>query len=469
MFRLSFTKLRQTPLISTYVVLAIFVSATVVVLSELSHQRLAHVNQTLTTSLRMAALSNEVLLLTVDAETGERGFLLTEREEYLEPYRQAVSMLLPKIGELGKLAIEDAAQRDRIEHINHLIGKKLADLESTMTLYRDKGKDEAMQLFNTDLGRNTMDQIRRQAADLNSAERARVAENFTRWNQDLLVSRVGVAVVTALNLVLLLMVYLLAVREFEARSRAAADAEEEQRRLERLVEQRTAILSELSSSLQTAQEHERERIARDIHDELGSALVASRMDISWVVARLQSLDPELTQKLARAMGTLDEAVQIKRRIMEELRPAVLDSLGLSAAIDWLASETSGRAGIECSTDLPEEDLELAPDVAIALFRIVQESLTNIVKYSQAQQASIALKQVPGGLFLEIFDKGQGISEGALNNPLSHGIAGMRQRVVALRGRFDIVSTPNMGTRISVFVPVEHNEVAVPAQSTLGGT
>ena len=86
MFRLSFTKLRQTPLISTYVVLAIFVSATVMVLSELSHQRLAHVNQTLTTSLRMAALSNEVLLLTVDAETGERGFLLTEREEYLEPY-----------------------------------------------------------------------------------------------------------------------------------------------------------------------------------------------------------------------------------------------------------------------------------------------------------------------------------------------------------------------------------------------
>ena len=171
------------------------------------------------------------------------------------------------------------------------------------------------------------------------------------------------------------------------------------------------------------------------------------------------------------MDMLDEAVQIKRRIMEELRPAVLDSLGLRAAIEWQVSESCGRAGIDCSTDLPEEDLELAPDVAIALFRIVQESLTNIVKYSQAQQASIALKRVPDGLFLEIFDMGRGISEGALNNPLSHGIAGMRQRVVALRGRFDIVSAPDMGTRISVFVPVEREqvEVAVPAESTLGST
>ena len=139
----------------------------------------------------------------------------------------------------------------------------------------------------------------------------------------------------------------------------------------------------MSTYLQTVREEEKSRLARDIHDELGGILVGAKMDVAWAAQRCKTVLPEAASKLDRALAVLDEGVEMKRRIIEELRPTLLDNLGISSALDWQVRQTCERAGLHCELNLA--DLELPSVVSIALYRIVQEALTNIVKYAQRAQ------------------------------------------------------------------------------------
>ena len=240
-------------------------------------------------------------------------------------------------------------------------------------------------------------------------------------------------------------IYLLARREIVQRERIRKTLEDQ-------VRERTAELSELSSNLQNVQEEERARLAHDIHDELGSILVTAKMDLSWVYNRLKDKDPVLSQKLARAMGSLDEGVDIKRRIIEDLRPTVLDSLGLGAAIEWYVNHTCQRGNLKCELSVNPADIQLPSAISIALFRVLQEALTNILRHARATTAWITLEQEKDGLTFVIRDDGIGLSTGSEQKKLSHGILGMRQRITSLGGEFQIGSGPGTGTTIRIFVP-----------------
>jgi signal transduction histidine kinase len=155
---------------------------------------------------------------------------------------------------------------------------------------------------------------------------------------------------------------------------------------------------------------------------------------------------------------------MKRRIIEELRPTLLDNLGISAAIDWQVRQACERAGLHCELNLA--DIELPPEVAIALYRIVQEALTNIVKYASARNVDVDLIGDEDGVSLVVHDDGAGLPAGVESSRLSHGIAGMRQRVRALNGSFRIGSKPGSGTTIEVFIPVPKTSpepIAAPAE------
>ena len=241
-------------------------------------------------------------------------------------------------------------------------------------------------------------------------------------------------------------IYVLARREIIQRERI-------RRTLEEQVRERTAELSELSSNLQTVQEEERARLAHDLHDELGSILVSSKMDVSWVYNRLKDKDTVLAQRLARAMAVLDEGVDVKRRIIEDLRPTVLDNLGLAAAFDWYVDHTCQRGNLKCEMSIDPPDMQLASPISIALFRILQEALTNILRHAKAANAWITLKQANDGLRFVIRDDGLGLSREAEKKRLSHGILGMRQRITSLGGEFRIESTSGAGTTITIFVPL----------------
>jgi signal transduction histidine kinase len=422
------------------------VSLSVLAFSERSHHRLNQANQLIASSIETQAVASQLLAIVTDAETAQRGLILTARPQYLEPYMAALPQIDPGLRRLKELTSADPEQREHVGQLAKLVGEKFAELEAVLTLYKKQGPRAARALIETDVGRRTMDGIRKEVATIQESGRAQLIGRSARWNEDVALSRFGMTIITGLNLILVIAIYVLARREIVQRERIRKTLEDE-------VRERTAELSELSSNLQNVQEEERARLAHDIHDELGSILVTAKMDLSWVYSRLKDKDPVLSQKLARAMGSLDEGVDIKRRIIEDLRPTVLDSLGLGAALDWYVNHTCQRANLKCELSVNPADIELPTAISIALFRVLQEALTNILRHAKATNAWITLEQAKSGLTFVIRDDGVGLSSGSEQKKLSHGILGMRQRITSLGGQFQIGSETGAGTTIRISVPL----------------
>jgi CHASE3 domain sensor protein len=334
--------------------LGIIVSFGIVVYAELGYRRLELANRQMAVALEMHSTLHETLALITDAETGQRGFLLTGNAEYLEPYKAAIPKVDGAFSKLRELLVSNGtqAQRDSAGRFNQLVGKKLAELEAAIALYQKDGPEAARGLTETGIGRRTMDEIRAEVESMGASHRRQLADATARWGTDIEFARVGMQLMTAFTIALLLVVWLLARRDAHQREVRRQSMLEEQRRLESLVEERTAALSELSNHLQNVQEDEKSKLARDIHDELGGILVSAKMDIAWVLERLKKREPEFAGKLERALDALDDGVQIKRRIIEELRPTLLDNLGLTAALDWQTHEICDRAGLHCELSCP---------------------------------------------------------------------------------------------------------------------
>ena len=435
-------------------VLGIVASLAIAVYAELGYRRLESANRQMATALEMQSGLNESLALIVDAETGQRGYLLTGREEYLAPYNAALPKVDLTLNRVREMLVERGSPEERANfgRLNNLIGKKLAELEAAIALYQKDGPQAAQALLDTGIGRRTMDEIRNEIEGLSKRQRADLNDAVNRWASDIAFARLGMQLMTAFTVALLLVVWLLARRDAQQREVHRASAVEDNRRLEAIIEERTAALSELSNHLQQVREDEKSKLARDIHDELGGILVSAKMDVAWVEERLRKRDAESAAKLERALQALDDGVQIKRRIIEELRPTMLDNLGLAAAMDWQVHEICDRAGLECTVATPSDDSGIPPHVSIALYRILQEALTNIVKYARAKSVNVDLGVTSDTISLLVEDDGVGIPEDAQNNLLSHGIAGMRQRVRALHGDFAITRRPEGGTVIEVHIP-----------------
>lgn len=445
-------------------VLGVVVSLSILGFAELGYRRLEFANRAMATALETESAVNETLALVSDAETSQRGYLLTGDATYLEPYRAALPKLEASFSHLRELVKSSGTTQmnDRTGRLDSLIGKKLNEMETTLVLQEKNGREAALQLVGTGLGKKAMDDIRLEAQGILGELHQSALTGSAKWAQDIEVGRVGMLAMTGFTVMLLLVVGGLARREIMAREDNRQTLVDERKRLERDVSIRTAELSELSNYLQTVREEEKSRLARDIHDELGGILVGAKMDVSWVADRFKDREPEVAAKLKRALLMLDEGVEMKRRIIEELRPTLLDNLGLASAIDWQVRQVCDRAGLQCTLNLEESDLELPPNVSIAIYRIVQEALTNIVKYAKARHVDVELVQNATEVALVIQDDGVGLPPGADTNALSHGISGMRQRVRALGGDFQIRGKPRAGTTLEVNIPLASSPAAPTA-------
>ena len=234
-----------------------------------------------------------------------------------------------------------------------------------------------------------------------------------------------------------------------------------------------ATLRLLSEHLQSAREEERIRIARDIHDELGQALTCLKIDLSWLHRRLKrnrnSTGPSrfkrragrrsgpaalLREKTKTMLKLVDSTIHVVRRISSELRPSLLDDLGLLAAIEWQTQEFHRRTRIRCSLALPTRNLTLDPGPSTALFRIFQEILTNVARHSKAAQVRIRLKKENGGLVLKVEDNGRGIAPDEISDSRSLGLVGMRERAVFWGGDVSIRGIPGDGTTVVVKIPIQ---------------
>ncbi|MDE2628137.1 MAG: PAS domain S-box protein [Burkholderiales bacterium] len=230
------------------------------------------------------------------------------------------------------------------------------------------------------------------------------------------------------------------ISDITERSRESQELERSRRELRRL-----------SANLVDAREEERRRIARELHDELGQRLTALKMELAALAD--QTPQPGARERIAAMLEMVDETVASVRRIATDLRPLMLDDLGLNAAIEWLANGWARRMGIAVRLQLGDVDSELGEVAAIALYRMVQEALTNVARHARATEVQIETRREGGDLVLTVQDNGTGFAEPSVYREGTHGLMGMRERAYMLGGQFEIGGASGGGARVTVRLPL----------------
>ncbi len=268
---------------------------------------------------------------------------------------------------------------------------------------------------------------------------------------------------TTVSLALLLAITGVLMAQAAHRERERFAAARQSAEFEKLLELRTRELSELSTHLQELAEKEKSELARHLHDQLGGLLTAAKMDLSWMQSRLT--EAPYGARLSQLGMALDEAMDLKRRVVEDLRPSLLDHFGLPTALRAHAESVCAKASLQCEVTM-SDDIETIPkDCAIALFRVIQEGLANVVQHAHARRVRLALMSDANRFLLLLMDDGSGMNVNDSRFRWSHGLAGMRQRVQALGGRFAIESSPSEGTTLRIEVP-KTRAIEAPAQLTV---
>lgn len=456
---MNWTKLRR---VAISLPIAILAGLVMVSVSELGYkqtrQSLADLTHTYNTGNAVSVLLQEML----DAETGLRGYLLTSNEEYLQPYTEAVKGINQSLDDIRQKLIQSPQGMDLYVPLARSINRKTAEMDLSLALFRQGNADALKFVMFTDMGNKDMSNIRKLAKDLQTMNQANAQEFQQDIGASIFLARMGVVTITVIG-VFAFYLYLRQTNMIERlHKREQALQSEERTRLEELVLDRTATLTELATHLQQVREDERGHLARELHDELGALLTAAKLDVARLKSRIEMGNPEVADRIKHLTETLNSGIALKRRIVEDLRPSSLANLGLSTSLEILTSEFAQRSGIDIESNLEAVDLSDATELTI--YRLVQESLTNIGKYAKASKVQVTVHNYPTYVAVQIQDNGEGFDITNIR-PSSHGLAGMRHRVEAAGGRLTINSTVGGGTSISAVIPTSTSAVptnAVPA-------
>lgn len=436
--------------------LAALAAGSMLVISESSFRRASSTIETLSVQAEARNNVRELRRALTDAETGQRGYLLTGRSVYLQPYLAARPVVRQTLAALDARYLKDPEAGPSMKRIDAATRDKLSELAESIRLY-DAGDAAGWQrLVATGTGQIHMDEVREQSVKLLALEEAKAAEEREDLRETLLVNRIGVGALTALCLLALYM-YLRQttelVRQREERRRLV---QLERDQLERDVMLRTSHLTELARHLQSVREDERHRLARELHDELGALLTAAKLDVARLKSRLGSVTPEVAERLQHLSEGLNSGIALKRRIIEDLRPSSLSNLGLVAALDILVREWSQRN--ESSVDSEFESVRLTASGELTVYRLVQEALTNISKYAEARNVLLRVESDGGQVRVRVRDDGVGFDLAAKRDS-AHGLLGMRYRLESENGRLELHSAPGQGTTVEAFLPAQEADAA----------
>jgi signal transduction histidine kinase len=391
-------------------------------------------------------------LLVTDAESNLRGHFLSGSSSYLGAVQSAPARIDTQLRKLSLLLADNPSQQKNLAQLRALVEHQLRMMNEALAIYRDGGLKEILTITGAP-GEGDSDEIRLQVvimlSEQNELLNARSAAFYDQYRHAVIL---GLGI-NAAAIAVLLLFYQLVRRSFTARARAEHALQLANEQLESTVARRTEQLSVLSRHLIHVSEEEKSRLARELHDEMGANLTAIGMDLAGVGEQLRSSRPELAAMLARARATLVDTVQLKRRIVEDLRPSLLDNLGLAAALQSYCADYARVTCLDCDVLVDGEVDSAGPMHAIALFRIVQESLNNIAKYAQARSVIVHLARESEVLALEVTDDGVGIAPEALAGTKSHGLLGMRERALLLGGKLEVERGVNgVGTCVRAWIP-----------------
>lgn len=447
---LRFLRAFSMPKMGISLALALLASVVLIGINETGFTQSTKALDHIAEASRTRASLNRVLQHVLDAETGSRGYLLTGDPRYLEPYNAAVAEIGQQLDALRMIYAPSADEHAILGQLTRNVQRKLAEMDLSVRMRKQGNEDAWKFVLMTDVGKEHMDAIREEATQLINAAAARMEVSQVQVRRSLLLSRIGIAAVAMAGL----LAFYLYLRQTTALERAGEQQQkilqQERDLLERQVRERTATLAELATHLQQVREEERGHLARELHDELGALLTAAKLDVARLKSRLGTqLSPEVSQRLQHLTEALNSGIALKRRIIEDLRPSSLSNLGLTASLEILAREFSERSGVEVTSELEPVDLDESRQLTV--YRLVQESLTNVGKYAEARHVAITIQNHDNHVEVEIADDGKGFNVADIR-PSTHGLAGMRHRVEAAGGRLTVVSTPGKGSRISAVLP-----------------
>jgi signal transduction histidine kinase len=417
-------------------------------------QSLKGANELQSESARVSDKVQYLNVLVMDAEGSLRGYFLSGSETYLGPVRTARAEIDVQFRELQALLADSPAQLKNLAQLRTLVDRKLATMDQTLAVYHSGGLADVVKIAETADSKNVMDEIRLLvviiAREQNELLAARSAAFYKQY-QNAVVLGIGI---NCAAIIVIILFYRLIRRSYFSRVVAQRALQNANDTLESMVVMRTEQLSVLSRHLISISEEEKARLARELHDEMGANLTAIGIDIEAVGTRLKPEHGELAAMLERARSTLVDTVQLKHRIVENLRPSMLDNLGLAAALHSYCEEYVRVTGIDCEA-LIDGDVDAAgPMQSIAVFRIVQEALNNVAKYARARSVIVHLAREDACLTLEVSDDGVGIDMDAARQKTSHGLLGMRERALLLGGSFKVRRGVNeRGTRIEATIPL----------------
>ena len=387
-----------------------------------------------------------------DAEINARAFLISEQAADVSAYRQA-ARALPAVQEgafklIAKIAKADPQRVVSVDKVRSQIGDRLVTLERWMSLAAAGELYQARQLAGSDLGRLRLAELRQEFDQV--LGRAAAVQEVARSSlyDAMMLNRVALHAMVLLAM-LGLMLFMRQLRQSDQQ------LAQEQLRLEHQISERTAELRELAGHLVGAREDERGRVARELHDEMGGLLTAMKLEFARL-RRVPDLPAAARERVAGIEARLNDGIALKRRIVENLRPSSLDQLGLCVALEMLCGDVAANLGIVMHKHL--ESVQLDKDAELTVFRLVQESLTNVSKYAEAREVVVTLRTVGQHARITVQDNGIGFDLAAVP-PGHHGLLGMRVRVESHAGTLKINSAPGRGTLIMAELPTSKSQPA----------
>lgn len=401
------------------------------------------------------------------AETSQRGYILTGNDSYLKPYREMQERIPLRLAEVAQLTSDTPTQRTNVEQLRALANSKFDEMERTLDALRVSGQVGAIAMVTRDDAQNSISVIRDLIGTMLTEETRILGERRSAAASAYSIGLVRAAVSSTIVGLALTAFFLLTRRFLRQRDAALAVVEASNAELEKRVVDRTADLSDLSRHLLTVREEEKKIIARDLHDDFGSYLTAINMDVSRARDKIAATNPEQAAKLERTLGLLGSAIEMKRQLISDLRPSMLDNLGLGPALEQYIDEWSRRTGIAATFDFSGALDSNEEGCAIAIFRVFQEALTNIAKHSGATRVASHAYRVDDAIEFEIADNGIGITDADRSKPGAHGLLGIRERVLAYRGRLEFLTGATGGSILRGSMPCDlANESGAPAALSL---
>lgn len=431
--------------------LAVALAVLVLVFSEISFWQIRNISDGRTASVDTQRAAGGLRRSLLFMESAKRGYMLTGRDDYLVPFRSEEKAFRVMLERAEQVAARDAEQREKLLRIIDLAKNKHSEMHEVLARFERGDRASAIELTLTDLGREMMVQFSALVDEVIEEENRYYAQTTAERDRVFAWSRVGIWTLVALCMGGALALMRLGRVQEQERRVYMLQLHAERDRLDEEVTRRTAETVELALHMERVREDERARLARELHDELGGLLTAAKLDVARIRKRIQDETGTKQQLLAHLSQSLDAGIALKRRIIEDLRPSSLSNLGLRSTLQIQCAEFAQRA--ELDVDAQIDEVQLTEERSLAIYRLVQEALTNIAKYAEARHVLVALQRQGDEVQVLVEDDGRGFNPLDTTASGGHGLQGMRFRIRSCGGDVTVRSAPGSGTSIRAVLPI----------------